>query len=89
MQRTERGIAWLGKTLEHPTTKSTAGLCRIHTSSVGEATCPGDFNSDSVISFDDLLFILSDWDGTQADLDGSGTTDFADVLILLAAFGPC
>lgn len=51
--------------------------------------CPGDFNSDSVIGFDDLLFILSDWDGTQADLDGSGTTDFADVLILLAAFGPC
>jgi hypothetical protein len=36
-----------------------------------------------------LLFVLSDWDGTQADLDGSGTTDFADVLILLAGFGPC
>ena len=53
------------------------------------APCLGDFTNDDAVGFDDLLYLLSDWAGTEADLDGSGVTDFADVLILLAAYGPC
>ena len=79
--------------LEASLCEQTGGVFGGEASSCGDVSCappcPGDFNNDSAIGFDDLLFVLSDWDGTQADLDGSGTTDFADVLILLAGFGPC
>ena len=79
--------------LEASLCEQTGGVFGGEATSCGDVSCappcPGDFDNDSVIGFDDLLFVLSDWDGTQADLDGSGTTDFADVLILLAGFGPC
>ena len=79
--------------LEASLCEQTGGVFGGEATSCGDVSCappcPGDFNNDSTIGFDDLLFVLSDWDGTQADLDGSGTTDFADVLILLAGFGPC
>ncbi len=42
-------------------------------------------------SVDDLLAVLDAWGnkGGPEDLDGSGTVDFGDLLLLLAAWGPC
>ncbi len=40
---------------------------------------------------EDILRVLDAWGnkGGPEDLDGSGTVDFADLLIVLAAWGPC
>ena len=39
----------------------------------------------------DILAVLTSWgnEGGAEDLDGSGLVDFGDLLIVLAAWGPC
>ena len=54
-----------------------------------ECECIGDFDSSGSVGFEDLLFILSSWDGPLGDLDGDGDTGFPDLLLLLSSFGPC
>ena len=54
-----------------------------------ECECIGDFDSSGNVGFEDLLFILSSWDGPLGDLDGDGDTGFPDLLLLLSSFGPC
>ena len=37
----------------------------------------------------DVLAVLSDWQGTDTDVDGDGTVGFGDVLAILSNWGPC
>ena len=59
-----------------------------------DQNCPGDFGDppgtwDSQVDINDLLFLLGNYGGPGADIDGNGTTDIDDLLILFANFGPC
>lgn len=50
---------------------------------------PGDVNGDTMVNFDDLNELLSNWGevvtpGTSGDVDCNGTVDFTDLNILLA-----
>ncbi len=54
------------------------------------SSVPGDVNGDGVVTFDDLLGLLSAWGpcaGCPADLDGNGSVDFDDLLTLLPLIG--
>ena len=57
------------------------------------ASCPGDFNTDGLIGYLDLLSLLTHWgpcvrcDGF--DLDDDGEVSFSDLLLLLVRWGPC
>jgi len=54
--------------------------------------CPGDWNFDGVIDFNDFLAFLNDYNAgvPRADLNGDGTIDFNDFLAFLNAFNePC
>ena len=57
-----------------------------------EDALPADINSDSSVSFDDLLLLLAAWGpcpACTADIDGDGDVGFSDLLALLDAWGPC
>ena len=51
--------------------------------------CEGDTNGDFLIDVTDVLEILGNWgtDEPTCDLDGSGTVEVNDILILLSRFG--
>jgi hypothetical protein len=54
--------------------------------------CPGDFNRDGVIAFDDLIALLAAWGPCPScpfDLDGDFEVGFSDLLIVLESWGPC
>jgi hypothetical protein len=55
--------------------------------------CPGDFNSDGVISVADLLIYLGEFgceENCTADFDLDGLVNIADLLGFLSVFGaPC
>ena len=44
-----------------------------------------------LVGLDDLIALLDAWgnEGGPEDLDGSGTVDFGDILVVLTAWGPC
>ena len=45
----------------------------------GGIFCTSDLNRDLVVDAADLGILLSDWNGTEYDLDGNGTTDGGDI----------
>ncbi len=54
--------------------------------------CPGDANADGVVSFTDIVAVLSAWGpcgGCPEDFDNSGTVDFSDLLAVLKGWGDC
>lgn len=54
--------------------------------------CPADVNGDGVVSFPDLIIVLTDWGpcpGCPADVDGNGSVEFGDLLAVLGAWGAC
>ena len=55
--------------------------------------CPGDFNTDNLVSVTDLLAQLAAWGACPApcppDMVTNGTVNVTDLLALLAAWGPC
>ncbi len=58
----------------------------------GQVPCPGDVNGDRVVSFADLVAVLSAWGpckGCPADIDGSGEVTFSDLLEVLSGWGAC
>jgi hypothetical protein len=51
------------------------------------ASVPGDVDGDGLVTFDDLLLVLSTWGpcaDCPADLDGNGFVDFNDLLEVLS-----
>jgi hypothetical protein len=54
------------------------------------SSCLGDFNSDGVITVNDLLTILSEFgctEGCSTDMNGDNYVSVADLLSILAIFG--
>lgn len=55
--------------------------------------CPADFNNSGVVSFEDLLVLISTWGACTAecptDLDCDGEVGMSDILELLNAWGQC
>ena len=54
------------------------------------APCPADLNGDMQVTVDDLLIVLSNWNGgAGGDVNGDGQTNVDDLLIILSSWGPC
>ncbi|MCH2162049.1 MAG: hypothetical protein MK085_09275, partial [Phycisphaerales bacterium] len=53
----------------------------------GGIFCSSDLNRDLLVDAADLGLLLSDWNGTEFDLDGSGICDGADIGYLLNQWG--
>lgn len=56
------------------------------------ATCPADISNDEVVSFDDVLLVLSAWgdcDFCASDVNYDRTVGFDDLLGVLTAWGAC
>ena len=55
--------------------------------------CPADFNNSGVVSFEDLLVLISTWGACTpecpTDLDCDGEVGMSDILELLNAWGQC
>ena len=56
--------------------------------------CVGDLNGSGVISFEDLVMLISAWgnlcpDGCAEDLNCNGVVDSGDLLIILSRWGVC
>ena len=53
--------------------------------------CPADANGDGVVSVDDLLSVIADWDlsNSPADVDGNGVVNVEDLLLMIGAWGAC
>jgi hypothetical protein len=59
---------------------------------VNPSSCPGDWNGDGVIDFNDLLAFLNDYNAQnpRADVNGDGVIDFNDLLEYLNRYNtPC
>ena len=54
------------------------------------APCPGDVDGSGAIDVDDILIVLSNWEGAgDGDADGDGDVDVDDLLMVIGNFGPC
>ena len=51
--------------------------------------CPADLDGNGEVGVDDLLFLISEWDGPNGDCNGDGTTDVNDLLFLIGVWGVC
>jgi hypothetical protein len=53
--------------------------------------CVADLNDDGVVATNDLLILLSWWGDSNPDIDidGSGTVDAGDILLMISEFGAC
>jgi len=64
----------------------TSSTVAVSISAGGGAGMPGDINGDGVVSFADLLAVISAWgpcEGCLADIDGDGVVGFSDLLSVL------
>ena len=80
----------------HPDPARCVGAVRVTKLSTPRATARASLGPPSPIVWTDLVrhslsAVLAAWGnkGGPEDLDGNGTVDFDDLLILLAAWGPC
>ena len=57
---------------------------------IREAGCPADVHVDGIITVQDLLVVLADWNQAGlGDINDSGSTDVLDLLLVIEAWGDC
>jgi hypothetical protein len=73
-----------------------ASACALGLSATVVAQCPGDFNGNDEVGFEDLTTLLSSWGPCVCpplpgapDTNGDGEVGFADLTALLDRWGPC
>jgi hypothetical protein len=66
-------------------------LCIHDGNIIGDPTCEGDVNGDSVVGVNDLLAAIAVWGESDpdADIDGDGVVGVNDLLAMIANWGPC
>jgi len=64
----------------------------ISASDCEDVSCPEDVTGDLLVSVEDLLAVIGEWNCTgscAADINGDGTVNVADLLMVIAAWGSC
>jgi hypothetical protein len=70
---------------DYPTRDSAFSFAFIDFNNPVQPPCPGDWNCDAAVDFNDLLAFLNDYNAQapRADLNGDGVVDFNDLLAFL------
>ena len=56
-----------------------------------ECECPADLNDDQIVNVDDVLLVIAAFgqNSSTADVDGNGTVDILDILLVIEGWGTC
>jgi hypothetical protein len=85
-------VADPGQPSSLPSGNGAPGGAALWTFTVEGSPCPGDWNADGVIDFNDLLEYLNDYNAQapRADINQDGIVDFNDLLEYLNLYNtPC